>query len=338
VHVTDGELRHGDVLDLLDAARTERYQLIISSPPYNIGKPYEKDGRSLSQYIAWQAEIVDRLVDLLEPTGSLCWQVGNYIRSGEVIPLDTIFIDLFRARGLKLRNRIIWRFNFGLHAARRFSGRYETLLWLTKSDDYYFNLDSVRIPQIYPGKRHATKKNNGKAGLPSGNPLGKNPSDFWEFSAEQDFLANPVWDVKANHPEKTAHPCQFPIELVERCVLALTAPGDVLLDPFVGTGTSMIAAIKHQRVAVGFDRERAFLKIAAERLKALGADCLPMRPLGKPIHRPRPNDRVSRVPEEWRRGSKGRQNGGAETEEKEKKTAHFNGARKARSPYQARTH
>src|SRR5688572_22086271 len=101
---------------------------------------------------------------------------------------------------------------------------------VTKGDTYKFNLDAIRVSQIYPGKRHAKSKKNGSA-LPSGNPLGKNPGDYWEFSAEEHFLKHSVWDVpnvKANHPEKTIHPCQFPIELVERCMLAFTNTGDVV--------------------------------------------------------------------------------------------------------------
>ena len=107
------------------------------------------------------------------------------------------------------------------------------MLWFTKTDSYTFNLDSVRVPSKYPGK---TNYKPGKHyGLPSGNPLGKNPSDIWKI-VQRDW-ESALWNipnVKANHPEKTIHPCQFPIELVERCVLALTNKGDRVLDPFSG--------------------------------------------------------------------------------------------------------
>jgi adenine-specific DNA-methyltransferase len=297
------DLRCGDVLAQLDLLRGSRYQLIISSPPYNIGKDYEKDSRrTVLEYIAWQRQILSRLYDMLEQNGSLCWQVGSFVKSNKYLPLDMALYPVFVDLGFKLRNRIIWRFNFGHNADRRLSGRYETLLWLTKSDDYKFNLDPIRIPQIYPGKRHSSSKGSIKAGQPSGNPLGKNPSDFWEFSAERDFVENPVWDipnVKAGHPEKTVHTCQFPIELAERCVLAFTDSGESILDPFVGTGSSAIAAIKHGRHATGIDRDLTFLAIAAKRLEALNAGALPMRPSGLQVRRPVPTERVSRVPAEW---------------------------------------
>ena len=86
--------------------------------------------------------------------------------------------------------------------------------------------------------------------------MGKNPSDFWVFSSEEAFQEDLLWavpNVKASHPEKTPHPCQFPSELAERCVLAFTDEGDTVLDPFVGAGTSVIAAIRHGRFGLGID-------------------------------------------------------------------------------------
>lgn len=296
-----GTLVRGDALRVLKTLPKKRFKLVISSPPYNIGKIYERDGRTLEQYLKWQDEIIENLVNCVADDGSICWQVGNFVQKGALVPLDIIFYEMFTKRGMKLRNRIIWKFNFGLNADRRFSGRYETLLWFTKTDSYTFNLDPVRIPQLYPGKRHPKTK-VGKAGQPSGNPKGKNPSDYWEFSAEKDFKDNPIWDipnVKANHPEKTKHPCQFPIELAERCVLAFSNIGDAVLDPFVGTGATVIASAKHDRKSLGIDRDASFLRLASRRIEKLTRGELPMRPLGKPIRRPIDTEKVSKPPEEW---------------------------------------
>jgi DNA modification methylase len=292
----------GDALKTLLAVEPGSANLIISSPPYNIGKIYERDRRlSFDDYIEWQESIISSAHEALADDGSICWQVGNYVKDGSLIPLDVAFFPLFAKLGMRLRNRIIWRFNFGHNPDRRFSGRYETILWFTKSDKYKFNLDPVRVPQIYPGKRHAKNK-LGLAGQPSGNPKGKNPSDYWEFSAENDFLQNPIWDipnVKAAHPEKTDHPCQFPIELAERCVLALTDPGDLVLDPFVGTGASVLAAMKHGRAGLGIDKEPKFVALANERIDALARGELPTRPAGRPVRRPLAHERVAQVPTEW---------------------------------------
>lgn len=292
----------GDAITEMARLKAGSIDLIVSSPPYNIGKIYERDQKlSLDEYLEWQAEVIRKAKALLADTGSICWQTGNFVRNGELFPLDLHFYQIFQELGFKLRNRIIWRFNFGLNSDRRFSGRYETLLWFTKGDTYKFNLDPVRIPQIYPGKRHSSSK-VGKAGQPSGNPLGKNPSDYWEFNPQRDFQDNPVWDlpnVKHNHPEKTAHPCQFPIELAERCVLAFTDAGDTVLDPFVGAGSTVIAAARNARHSIGVDKEESFIKIAQSRIQDLEQGVLKFRAPGRPIRRPKEGEKVATIPAEW---------------------------------------
>lgn len=292
----------GDVLERLRDLSPHSCSLVISSPPYNIGKSYERtDERSYDEYLIWQKQIIEAMLPVLTENACVCWQVGTSVIDGEIFPLDVPFIDIFRSMGFKLRNRIIWRYNFGRNADKRFSGRYETILWFSRTNTYTFNLDPVRIPQLYPGKRHSASKGE-KAGRPSGNPLGKNPSDYWEFSAANDFQDNPVWDVpnvKAKHPEHTEHPCQFPVELAERCVLALSNLGETILDPFIGTGASAIAAVKHNRNAVGIDRHQPYLTIAGDRIAKLAKGELPLRPLGKPVRRPKLSERVAQVPSEW---------------------------------------
>ncbi len=279
-----------------DRLPEELFSLIISSPPYNIGKQYESQV-SLREYLAWQKVVIGKLVRLLSPTGSLCWQVGNYVEDGEVFPLDIFFYPIFKEAGLQLRNRIIWHFEHGLHASKRFSGRYETLLWFTKTENYLFNLDAVRVPSKYPGKTYYKGE---KHGQPSGNPLGKNPSDFWrliEWELDNGIIEIP--NVKANHPEKTTHPCQFPVELVERCVLSFTKEGDWILDPFAGVGSTMVAAAKHARRAVGIDREREYCAMARERLAQLFDGSLRLRPLGKAVHVPSGKEKIVQRPIQW---------------------------------------
>jgi adenine-specific DNA-methyltransferase len=151
----------------------ESMSLIVTSPPYNIGKAYEKR-TSQEKYVEDQAACIAEAVRLLAPQGSICWQVGNHIDNGEVFPLDVLLYPLFKNHGLQLRNRIVWTFGHGLHCQKRFSGRHETILWFTKSDDYVFNLDHVRIPSKYPNKKHFKGPNKGAL---SSNPLGKNPTD-----------------------------------------------------------------------------------------------------------------------------------------------------------------
>ena len=270
--------RHKDVAvvceDNISFMRTldkESMNLIVTSPPYNLGKEYESK-QSLAAYIDNQRETIAEAVRLLSPNGSLCWQVGNYVYSSEIYPLDILLYPLFKAHELKLRNRIVWSFGHGLHCQNRFSGRHETILWFTKSDDYVFNLDEVRIPSKYPNKKHFKGPNKGQL---SGNPLGKNPADVWDIP-----------NVKANHVEKLDHPCQFPVGLVERLVLALTNPGDAVLDPYLGVGSTAIAALKHKRKAYGCDVLPEYIDIAWDRIRQLQAGKLRIRPMNKPVYEP----------------------------------------------------
>ncbi len=261
-----------DNLEFMGALPSGSMNLIVTSPPYNIGKAYEKR-TSLEDYVDSLRDVIAECVRLLHPEGSMCWEVGNHItRDGEVVPLDIILYPEFKRHGLQLRNRIIWHFGHGLHTTRRFSGRYETILWFTKSDEYVFNLDPVRVPSKYPNKRHFKGPHKGEI---SGNPLGKNPSDIWEIP-----------NVKSNHVEKTIHPCQFPIELVERLVLSMTNPEDNVLDPYMGVGSALVAAIMHGRNGYGCDIVPEYVEIAQERVRAYWNGTLRTRPMGKPVYDP----------------------------------------------------
>jgi adenine-specific DNA-methyltransferase len=289
----------GDSLDVLSKCPDGFATLIITSPPYNIGKEYETQIK-LEHYLDQLQPVLKEIVRVLSPNGSLCWQVGNYVEKSEVFPLDIYFYPIFKKMGLQLRNRIVWTFGHGLHCSVRFSGRYETLLWFTKSKDYSFNLDPVRVPSKYPGKTNF--RLGPKYGLPSGNPLGKNPSDVWKLMVQE--WETCLWDipnVKANHPEKTIHPCQFPIELVERCVLSMTHESDWVLDPFSGAGSSMLAAVRHGRRAMGCEREMTYIDEAKRRMAALFSGELPYRPLGKPVHKPTGKEKVSQIPAQWKK-------------------------------------
>lgn len=261
-----------DNLRFLKSIDRDSVKLVVTSPPYNIGKSYEKRS-SLEEYISDQRKVISECVRVLHPQGSICWQVGNHIsRNSEVVPLDMVLYPIFKELGLIMRNRIVWHFGHGLHCSKRFSGRYETIMWFTKSNDYTFNLDPVRVPSKYPQKKHFKGP---KAGQLSGNPLGKNPSDVWDIP-----------NVKANHVEKTEHPCQFPVELVERLVLSMTNEGDQVLDPYMGVGSSLIAALKHSRAGLGCDIEERYVSIAHERILQLKNGTLRTRPMNKPVYDP----------------------------------------------------
>ena len=289
--------------DAIDFCRTipeNSVKLIITSPPYNMGKEYETK-MNITAYLNYFTSLLSEFKRILSDDGSICWQVGNFVDDGEVYPLDIYFYPLFKNLNFHLRNRIIWHFGHGLHCKKRFSGRYETILWFTKSNHYTFNLDDVRIPSKYPGKKYFK---GDKKGQYSCNPKGKNPEDVWEMTIERlaDDWEKCIWDipnVKNNHPEKVDHPCQFPVELAERCVLALTNEDDIVYDPFAGVGSTLIAALKNNRNAFGTELEQKYVDIGLKRINDLKNDKLEMRPIYKTIWKPSSTDKIAQIPLEW---------------------------------------
>lgn len=264
-------LYEGDCLDLLKDIPNNYVKLVVTSPPYNLGKTYENK-TDMKQYLKQQRKVIKECTRILDDDGSICWQVGNYVDNGEIIPLDIALYPIFESLDLHLRNRIVWHFGHGLHASKRFSGRYEVIMWFTKTDDYIFHLDPVRVPQKYPSKKHFKGPKNGKL---SCNPLGKNPSDIWEIP-----------NVKSNHVEKTIHPCQFPVELIERLVLSMTNEKDWVFDPFIGVGSTALAALLHKRKAIGAEIMPEYVKIAKNRVNLAENGKLRIRPMERAVYDP----------------------------------------------------
>ena len=233
-------LYRGDCFKLLKKINSNSVDLVITSPPYCMGKSYEDPKDDLSTFTQQHIKLIPEVYRVLNPGGSMCWQIGYHVKESTVLPLDYILFDIINHQmpdeirnGLDLRNRIVWTFGHGLNSSKRFSGRHEVVLWYTKGTEYEFDLDSVRVPQKYPGKRYYKGDKKGEL---SGNPLGKNPSDVWDIP-----------NVKANHIEKTEHPCQFPVAVPQRLIKSLTPQNGVVFDPFVGSGTSGVAAIIENR-------------------------------------------------------------------------------------------
>lgn len=242
---------HGDCLDLLRQTESGTVDLVVTSPPYNIGKEYESRVE-LERYISRQAEVIEECNRVLKSSGSIFWQVGSYSNNGSLIPLDIKFFPIFESLGMIPRNRIIWIRQHGLHAKNKFSGRHETILWFTKTDDYFFDLDPIRVPQKYKNKKHHTGDKKGKL---SCNPDGKNPGDIWAFR-----------NVKQNHEEQTIHPCQFPEDMIARIVLSASPQGGLVLDPYMGTGTTAIVARDHGRYYIGAEKDKTYLDVADRRI------------------------------------------------------------------------
>lgn len=273
-------LVRGDCEKHIRRLPTNSVDLTITSPPYCMGKEYE-DTKDVGGFVYAHRRLLPEIVRVTKNGGSICWQVGYHVKNSVVTPLDFLVHEIMSNQDdVYLRNRVIWIYGHGLHGTKRFSGRHEVILWYTKGKDYHFNLDEVRVPQKYPGKRHYKGKNKGEY---SGNPLGKNPSDIWDIP-----------NVKANHVEKTEHPCQFPIALAQRLIRALSPKKGMILDPYMGSGTTAAAAILEGRKVLGFEIADSYMNIARKRCEEAVAGSLGFRPAEKPIYKPGPNIAVAR--------------------------------------------
>ena len=283
-------LFNGDCYYLLKKIPSESVDIIITSPPYCIGKAYENPHDDIVTFQDQHKKIFPDIYRVLKPGGSLCWQVGYHINNSSVLPLDYFVYSIFTEGSkvlkypLLLRNRIIWTFGHGLNSTQRFSGRHETILWFTKGKEYPFKLDDVRIPQKYPGNRAYKGPNKGQL---SGNVLGKNPSDVWDIP-----------NVKAKHIEKTDHPCQFPVAIPRRLIKALTPDNGLVLDPFAGSGTSGVAAILEGRRFVGAEILQDYYDISILRLKeALSGNAKVREDI--PVMEPESGSAVAKLPQEF---------------------------------------
>lgn len=276
-------LFHGDCIKLIEKLPSDSIDLIVTSPPYCMNKEYESSSDDLQTFIDAHKLLLPEIIRITKPGGNICWQVGFHVKNNTVAPLDFLIYDILKEHTeLKLRNRIVWTFGHGLHCNNRFSGRYEVILWYTKGDNYFFDLDAVRVPQKYPGKRYSKGPRKGEY---SGNPNGKNPSDIWEIP-----------NVKSHHIEKTEHPCQFPVALVQRLVKAMVPKNGLVFDPFSGVSSTGVAAIQEGKRFIGAEIEKDYVNIAKERLSEALKGNIKIRPLNQEICIPNPKNKVAIKP------------------------------------------
>lgn len=218
--------------------------LVVTSPPYNIKKKYKsyKDDLSLHEYLNFLKEVLCECSRILKTKGNIMINVANYIdKEGNAIPISYFIFNMLEELGLKFRQEIVWYFQGGLSATKKLSARYENILWLYK-DDYVFNLDSVRVKEW----KRVDKRNN---------PNGKNPTNVWEINR-----------VAYGSKEKTEHPAQFPLAMIERIVKGWSNENAIVLDPFMGSGTTAIACVNNNRNYIGFELDEEYYNIANERI------------------------------------------------------------------------
>ena len=241
----------GDCLSLMSRLPQEILPLTVTSPPYNIGKAYE-DPRSIDEYLDWSERWITEIHRLTQHNGAFWLNLGYVSLHGRAHAVPIPYI-LWNRVPFFLVQEIVWNYGAGVAAKRSFSPRNEKFLWYVKDrKDYVFHLDDVRDPNV----KYPKQKKNGKLKC---NPLGKNPSDVWQFPKVTS-------GTNRSSKERTSHPAQFPLAVVERIVKACSNPGDLVMDPFAGSGSLIEAALRNDRVAIGFEINPSYVQVAGRRI------------------------------------------------------------------------
>jgi site-specific DNA-methyltransferase (adenine-specific) len=227
---------HGDSLDKLVKLPSNHFDLVIADPPYNLGKDYgnNHDIKGFQEYLDFSKAWLTESHRVLKPTGTIYVFMGFRF-------ISYLYDILDRQLGMFFNSWIVWHYTQGMGKTRGFSPRHDDVLMFNKSKDYIFNLDSVRVPQKYYRDRN--------------NMRGANPGDVWQFS-----------HVHYCNENRQAHPTQKPEGLMERMILASTPEGGTVLDPFLGSGTTLRVCQQLERVGTGIELNPDYIALAKDRL------------------------------------------------------------------------
>lgn len=243
----------GDSLELMKRLPASLLDLTVTSPPYNIGKEYETV-RPLDQYLDWCEAWIKEVHRLTQNDGAFWLNVG-YIevpKKGRAVPIPYL---LWNRTPFYLLQEVVWNYGAGVACRNMFSPRNEKFLWYVKDlESYCFNLDAVRDPDV----KYPFQKKNGKLKC---NPAGKNPTDVWQFSKVTS-------GTDRSSEERTPHPAQFPAAVIDRIIKCSSDAGDLIFDPFVGSGTAAEVALRNGRQVFGIELNPAYVEIAARRLES----------------------------------------------------------------------
>lgn len=247
-------LYHGDNAKLMEKLNKSQFtlDLTVTSPPYNIGKEYEKN-MPIDEYIRWSESWIDSVYDLTKPNGSFWLNVGylKIDKVGKAVPITYLLWDKIK---FFLMQEVVWRYGAGVTAKKFFAPRNEKFMFYVKNEkEYVFNLDAVRDKNV----KYPNQKKNGKLRC---NPLGKNPTDVWDFPKVTS-------GKNRSSKERTSHPAQFPLSVIDRIIKVSSNPLDLVFDPFSGSGTTGIAAHGNTRLYLGIEINQEYCEIAIERFE-----------------------------------------------------------------------
>jgi len=239
-----------DILIGIDRIPNNSIDLVVADPPYCLGKDYGNNSDKLGpkEYLEWSKQWIDTVVPKIKSTGSfyifLTWQYSPEIFS-------------FIKTKLTMINEIIWDRKVPSMggSTRKFSSVHDNIGFFVKSKNYYFNIDAVRIPYDEETKKARTRSIFvGKKWL----EIGYNPKDVWS-----------VTRIHAQDPERERHPTQKPLKIIERIIKASSPKQGIVLDPFMGTGTTAVACIKLNRNYIGFEINTEYCKIIEKRIRKI---------------------------------------------------------------------
>lgn len=230
------DLRCGNAAELLKTLKTESIDLIVTDPPYNLGKDYgnNHDLKGFEEYILFTREWLSEAKRVLKPEGSI------YVFMG-VRFISYLYDIMDRDLKLFFNSWIVWHYTQGMGKTKGFSPRHDDILVFNKGKNFTFNLDDIRVPQKFYRERN--------------NMRGANPGDVWQFS-----------HVHYSNPNRQNHPTQKPEGIIERIVLASSNKGDIVLDPFSGSGTTLRVCQQLGRKAIGFELNPEYVAMTEQRL------------------------------------------------------------------------
>lgn len=240
----------GDTLDMLRALPDGCADLVFADPPFNIGYQYDvyTDHLAKAEYLAWASRWIEAVVRVMKPCGALFLAIGDEYAAEYKIRIE--------GAGLFLRNWLIWHYTFGPHQQKKFGRDHAHILYFTGLPNHFtFNADAVRVESAR--QRQGDKRANAK---------GRVPGDVWQFEAST------VWDVPrlpGNSKERTGHPCQMPESILERIILATSNAGELVVDPFCGSGTTAAVAKRLGRRCITADLSADYAARVAERVTAV---------------------------------------------------------------------
>lgn len=241
-----------DSLEKIPQIPKESINLILTSPPYNIGKSYESI-MPVSEYVDWCSKWMNSLYEVVSQNGAFLLNLGylEVPNQGKAVPISYLLWD---KTPFYMQQEIVWHYEAGVASKKYLSPRNEKFIWYVKEPKKYtFNLDAIRDPNV----KYPNQKKNGKLRC---NPLGKNPGDVWCFPKVTS-------GEKRSSKERTSHPAQFPISVIEKFILGMSNTGEIVFDPFLGSGSTCVAALKNGRKVIGFEISKEYCEIAKQRIE-----------------------------------------------------------------------